>query len=329
MWVLLKEFIDCFTWEYNDIHGLGRELVEHCLPIKLEFRPHKQPIRSFNAEVIAKVKDEVERLLKAGFIQSYRYAEWVSNIILVEKKGTGKIRVCVDFRNLNRATSKDEYPMPIANVLINNASGHNVIHFLDGNAGYNQIFMAKEDMHKMAFQCPGFVGLFEWIVMTFGLKNVGATYQRVMNLIFHDLLGVILEIYIDDIVVKSAGFHEHMANLRISLERMRKYGLNMNPLKCMFGMTAGRFLGFIVHEQGIQVDPKKVEAINKMEEHMCKWDVQKLLGKIHYLRRFIANLAGKIDSFLPLLKLKREEEFYWGQNKESRWTRLRNIGHRW
>jgi hypothetical protein len=113
------------------------------------------------------------------------------------------------------------------------------------------------------------------------------------------------------------------------LERMRKYGLKMNPLKCVFGMTAGRFLGFIVHEQGIQVDPKKVEAINKMEEHMCKWDVQKLLGKIHYLRRFIANLAGKIDSFLPLLKLKREEEFYWGQNKESRWTRLRNIGHRW
>jgi hypothetical protein len=88
----------------------------------------------------------------------------------VEKKGSGKIRVCTDFRNLNGATPKDEYPMPIAGVLINDASGHKVLNFLDGNAGYNQIFMVEEDMYKMAFRCPGFIGLFEWDVMTFGLK---------------------------------------------------------------------------------------------------------------------------------------------------------------
>ena len=121
----------------------------------------------------------------------------------VEKKGTGKIRICIDFRNLNRATPKDEYPMPIADMLINDASEHKVISFLDGNAGYNKIFMAVEDMAKTAFRCPGFVGLFEWVVMTFGLKNAGATYQRAMNLIFHDLLGIITEVYIDAIVVKS------------------------------------------------------------------------------------------------------------------------------
>jgi hypothetical protein len=130
----------------------------------------------------------VERLLDAGFIRPCRYAEWVSNIIPVEKKNTDKIRVCIDFRNLNKATPKDGYPMPIADMLINNASGHRVISFLDGNAGYNQIFMAEEDISKMAFRCPGFIGLFEWVVMTFGLKNAGATYQRAMNLIFHDLL---------------------------------------------------------------------------------------------------------------------------------------------
>jgi hypothetical protein len=242
----------------------------------------------------------------------------VSNIVPVEKKGTNKIRVCVDFMNLNRATPKEEYPMPIADVLINNESGHKMINFLNGNAGYNQIFMVKEDVHKTAFQCLGFVGLFEWVVITFGLKNTGVTYQRAMNLIFHDLLGVILEIYIDDVVVKLAGFHEHMTNLRVSLERMRKYGLKMNPLQCAFGVTAGRFLGFIVHEKGIQIDPKKVEGINKMEEPTCKRDMQKLLGKINYLRRFIANLPGKIHSFLPLLKLKHEGEFCWGggQNRE-------------
>ena len=120
----------------------------------------------------------------------------------IEKKDSVKIRVCSDFRNINKATPKDEYPMPIADMLINEASGHCVISFLDGNAGYNQIFMAEEDMSKTAFKCPGFIGLFEWVVMTFRLKNAGATDQRAMNLIFHDLLGVILEVYIDDIVIR-------------------------------------------------------------------------------------------------------------------------------
>jgi hypothetical protein len=88
-----------------------------------------------------------------------------------------------------------------------------VINLLDGNVGYNQIFMAKEVVHKPIFQCSGFVGLFEWVMMMFGLMNVGATYQRAMNLIFHNLLGVILEIYIDNMVVKSAGFHDQAADL--------------------------------------------------------------------------------------------------------------------
>jgi hypothetical protein len=289
--------------------GLNRDLVEHRLPIKQGFRPYKHSAQNFNPEVIVKVKDEVEWLLKAGFIQPCGYAEWVSNIVPVEKKGIGKIRVCIDFRNLSRAMPKDEYPMPIAGILVNNASGHRMISFLDNNAGYNQVFMAKEDVHKTVFRCPRFVGLFEWVVMTFGLKNTGTTYQRAMNLIFHDLLGVFLQVYIDNVVVKSVGFQEHMADLHVSLERIRKYDLKMNPPKCAFSVLAGRFLGFIVQKQGIQINPKNIEAINKMEEATCKRDVQKLLGKINYLRRFIANLTSKIDPFLPLLRLKHKDEF--------------------
>ena len=193
--------------------GLSRDLVEHKLPIKYGFRPHKQSPRRFNSNLYDRIKEEIDRLLKAGFIRPCRYAKWISNIVPVEKKNTEKIRVCIDFRDLNKATPKDEYPMPIADMLINDASGHKVISFLDGNAGYNQIFMAEEDMSKTAFRCPGFVGLFEWVVMTFGLKNAGTTYQRAMNLIFHDLLGIILEIYIDDVVVKSDGFDHHLADL--------------------------------------------------------------------------------------------------------------------
>jgi hypothetical protein len=110
----------------------------------------------------------------------------------VEKKNTDKIHICKYFHNLNKVTPKDEYPMPIADMLINNAFEHRVISFLDANAGYNQIFMSEEDMSKTVFHYPDFIGLFEWVVMTFGLKNAGATYQRAMNLIFHDLLGIIL-----------------------------------------------------------------------------------------------------------------------------------------
>jgi hypothetical protein len=145
-------------------------------------------------------------------------------LCLLKKKGTKKLCVCIDFRDLNKTTPKDEYPMPIADFLINSASRHRVLSFLDCNCGYNQIFMAEEDISKTAFICPGFVGLFEWVVMTFGLKNVGATYQRAMNLIFHDLLGIIVEVYIDDIVVKSASLNSHVADLRLAFEKRHWYG---------------------------------------------------------------------------------------------------------
>jgi hypothetical protein len=184
------------------------------------------------------VKEEVDWLLQAGFIQPCRYADWVSKIVPVGKKNTRKIWTCMYFRNLNRATPKDEYPMSVAYLLVDNTSGKKVISFLDGNVCYNEIFIAKEDVSKTTFHCPGFIGLFEWVVMTFGLKNAGAPYQKAMNLTFHDLLRVLMEVYIDDVVVKSVGFEEHMINIKLSLERMKKYGLRMKPLKCAFGVTS-------------------------------------------------------------------------------------------
>jgi hypothetical protein len=142
------------------------------LPIKLNFRPFKQRPRSFRPDLLPRIKDKIHWLLETNFIRLHRYAEWVSNIVLVEKKDSGKLRVCIDFQNLNRATPNDESPMPVADILINNALGNIVITFLDGNVGYNQFFMAKKYASKTTFICPGFIGLFEWGVMTFSLKNV-------------------------------------------------------------------------------------------------------------------------------------------------------------
>jgi len=107
----------------------------------------------------------------------------------------------------------DGYPMPVADLLVDAVAGHRIISFMDGNARYNQIFMAEEDIPKTAFRFPGHVGLFEWIVMTFGLKNASATYQRAMNFFFHEFIGTLVEIYIDDVVVKSGDFIKHLADL--------------------------------------------------------------------------------------------------------------------
>jgi hypothetical protein len=133
MYNLLKEFVGCFAWDYTDMPGLGQDLVEHALPIKRCFRPYKQPARGFNSDLWGRIKEEVEQLPS----RTCFYVKWIPNIVPMEKKNTRKIRVCVDFRNLNRAMPIDEYPMPIANNLINMASGNKVISFLDGNARYN------------------------------------------------------------------------------------------------------------------------------------------------------------------------------------------------
>ena len=151
--------------------------------------------------------------------------------------------------------------MPLLDLLIDAAANHAVLSFMDGHAGYNQIFIAEADVHKTAFRCPGALGTYEWVVMPFGLKNAGATYQRAMNTIFHDLIGTTVEVYIDDVVVKSKSRQTHLDDLRQTFLRMRRHHLKMNPAKCAFGVSAGNFLGFLVHHRGIEVDENKARAI--------------------------------------------------------------------
>ncbi|XP_024196954.1 uncharacterized protein LOC112200165 [Rosa chinensis] len=177
--------------------------------------------------------------------------------------------------------------------------------------GYHQIPVAEEDRHKTAFRCPGFTGVFEYVVMPFGLKNAGATYQRAMNLIFHDILGKVLEVYIDDVVVKSQKRGDHIVDLRKVFERMRRHRLKMNPAKYVFGVQAGDFLGFIVHQRGIEVPEDKASAVINASPPRTKKELQRLLGKINFLRRFISNSAGKIQPFSPLLRLQGQNEFVW------------------
>ncbi|CAN6569845.1 unnamed protein product [Malus baccata var. baccata] len=246
---LLQEFKDCFAWHYTEMPGLDSTLVEHRMPIKEGYKPVKQAPRRMSKEIEEKVKEEIERLVKVGFIRPAKYVEWLANIVPILKAITKAVRCCVDYRNINSATPKDEYPMPMADLSINAVAKHKVLSFMDGNVGYNQIKMAPEDIHKIAFRCPGHVGAYEYLVMPFGLKNAGTTYQRAMNAIFHDLIGQSMEVYIDDIVVKSKTEEQHLVDLKQALTRMRIHKLKMNPKKCAFGVRAGNFLGFLVHQR--------------------------------------------------------------------------------
>ncbi|KAM1885067.1 hypothetical protein ACFX14_037794 [Malus domestica] len=133
---LLNEFNDCFAWSYHEMPGLDRTLVEHELHIKANCKPFRQPLRRFSTKVQLGIKDKLVQLLKADFIQTTRYVEWLANIVSMLKKN-GALRICIDFRNLNLATSKDEYPIPISDLLIDVAVHCEILSFMDGHAGYN------------------------------------------------------------------------------------------------------------------------------------------------------------------------------------------------
>jgi hypothetical protein len=206
--------------------------------------------------------------------------------------------------------------IPVAETLINASAGNKILSFMDGNAGYNKIFMALEDIHKTAFWVPGAMGLFEYVVMTFGLKNAGTTYQRAMNYIYYDLIGKLVEIYIDDVVVKSTSIRGHLGDLRQVFERTRRFRLKMNLKKCTFGVSAGQFLGFLVHERGIKISLKSQEAVRKMVPPSMKRELKQLIGKINFIRRFISNLSRQIEPFMDLVKIKAYEEFHWGAQQQ-------------
>ncbi|CAI9771376.1 unnamed protein product [Fraxinus pennsylvanica] len=196
---------------------------------------------------------------------------------------------------------------------------------MDGYSGYNQIYITEEDIHKTAFRCPGSLGRFEWVVISFGLKNAGATYQRAMNLTFHDMIDKFVEVYVDDIVVKSIKEDDHFEQLRCSFERMRQYKLKLNPLKCTFGLNIGNFLSFLVHKRRIELDKNKVNAILEAKPPNNKKELRRFRGQVNFLRRFISNCAGRTKVFSSLLNLKNQDEFVWKEEHQKAFESLKTY----
>ena len=203
---MLQRNQDIFAWTHSDITGIHLDVASHRLNVLATSKPVRQKIRRFHLDRQKVIQDEMKKLLEAGFIRKVKYLEWLANVVVVPKK-EGKWRVCVDYTNLNGACPKDSFPLPRIDQIVDATSGHETLSFLDAFSGYHQIPMAPGDEEKTAFITPH--GLYCYKVMPFGLKNARATHQRLMIKIFKPLIGGIMEVYIDDVVVKSKVRSEH------------------------------------------------------------------------------------------------------------------------
>ena len=215
------------------------------------------------------------------------------------KKKTGKWCVCVDFTDLNKACPKDPFPMPRIDQLVDVIVGHPRMSFLDAFQGYHQIPLALDDQEKTAFVTP--TGNYHYKVMPFGLKNAGSTYQQMMTKMFEPQLGKSIEVYVNDMVVKSRVVSEHMGDLTNIFEILRKYKLHLNASKCSSGVGSGKFLGYMVTHKGIEVNLDQIKAINNLQPPQNPKEVQKLTGMTAALNRFISRSADRCRPFSLLL----------------------------
>ena len=202
--------------------GLDRDIAEHHIPTYPEAKPVKQKLRRLRPEWTEKIREEIAKQIQANFLEVVDYPQWLANIVPVPKKD-GKVRMCVDFRDLNKACPKDDFPLPHIEVIVDSAASSAMYSFMDGFSGYNQIMMAVMDKIKTAFITEW--GTYCYKVMPFGLKNAGATYQRAATALFHDMMHKEVEVYVDDMMVKSETREGHFEALDKFLKRLKKYNL--------------------------------------------------------------------------------------------------------
>jgi hypothetical protein len=215
--------------------------------------------------------------------------------------------MCVDYTDLNKYCPKDPFGLPRIDQVVDSVAGCSMLSFLDCYSGYHQISLAKEDEEKTASITP--FGAFCYTSMSFGLKNVGATYQRAIQTCLADHWGKRVEAYVDDVVIKTENSENFIEDLRLVFNSLRRYRWKLNPEKCVFGVPAGKLLGFIVSYQGIEANPEKIEAIMRMEAPQSQKKVQRLIGCMAALSRFISRLGEKGLPFYKLLK--KVDKFQW------------------
>ncbi|RDY11317.1 Retrovirus-related Pol polyprotein from transposon 17.6, partial [Mucuna pruriens] len=290
----LKANHDVFTWSAQDMPGVDPDFMCHRLSIEQGAKPVTQKKRKQGEEKSEAAREETRKLLSAGFVREVQYPTWLANVVMV-KKPNGKWRMCTDYTDRNKACPKDPYPLPNIDRLVDSIAGFALLSFMDAYSG----------------------------VMPFGLKNAGATYQRLMDKIFQGVLGADVEVYVDDMVVKSQGVAEHCEALGRVFHTLRKHQLRLNPGKCSFGVHAGKFLGFMLTERGIEANLEKCQAVTNMRSPQSVKEVQQFMGKVTALSRFISKAA---ETTTPLFAtLKKGGKFTWMAECEEAFLRLKAM----
>ena len=243
--------------------------------------------------------DEVNKLLTAHFIKEVYYPKWLANAIMV-KKANKKWRMCVDFTDLNNTFPKDSFPLPRIDQLLNSTTGHKLLTFMDAFSRYNRIQMAEEDQEKMPFITNQ--GFCCYRVIPFGLKNVGATYQRLVNQMFNKQIERNVEVYVNDMLIKSKEEKDHLDDLKEMFNTLRQYSMKLNSSKCAFEVSSRKFLEFMVSQRGIEANLKKVRAILEMSSPKMVKEVQSLTRRVATLNKFISKATDKCLPFFKTLK---------------------------
>nr|ABA99805.1 retrotransposon protein, putative, unclassified [Oryza sativa Japonica Group] len=294
----LRANADVFAWRPADMPGVPREVIEHRLAMRSGARPVRQKVRRQVPERQAFIREEVARLLEAGFIREVIHPEWLANPVVVPK-ANGKLRMCIDYTDLNKACPKDPYPLLRIDQIVDSTAG--------------------EDEEKTAFITP--IGTYCYTTMPFGLKNAGPTFQRTTRISLGSQIGRNVEAYVDDLVVKTRNQETLLSDLAETFESLRSARIKLNPDKCVFGVPAGKLLGFLVSARGIEANPEKIRAIERMRPPSKLRDVQCVTGCMAALSRFISRLGEKA---LPLFKLlKRSGLFTWTEEAERALTQLK------
>nr|CAN71386.1 hypothetical protein VITISV_010559 [Vitis vinifera] len=267
--------------------GIHPSIVSHKLNVLPTARPVRQRVRRFHPDRQKVIRSEIDKLVEARFIREVEYPDWLANVVVVPKK-EGKWRVCVDYTNLNNACPKDSFPLPRIDQITDSTTGQGMLSFLDAFSGYHQIPMSPADEEKTAFITPH--GLYCYKV-------------RLMTKIFKPLVGRTVEVYIDDIVVKSKTREEHVLYLQEVFHLLRKYDMKLNPSKYTFGVSAGKFLGFMVSQKGIEVSPDPSEG-KKLYMYLAvsEWTISAVLLRcpspkeqkpIYYVSRALADVETR------------------------------------
>ncbi|KAJ9544482.1 hypothetical protein OSB04_024189 [Centaurea solstitialis] len=276
----------------------------------------KAPYRLAPAEM-RELSNQIQELLDKGFIQPSS-SPWGAPVLFVKKKD-GSLRMCIDYRELNKLTIKNRYPLPRIDDLFDQLQGASFFSKIDLRSGYHQVRVHEEDVPKTAFRTR--YGHYEFMVMPFGLTNAPAVFMDLMNRICRPYLDKFVIVFIDDILIYSKSREEHEQHLKVVLELLRDQKLYAKFSKCEFWIREVHFLGHVVREEGILVDPAKIEAIAKWETPKTPTEIRQFLGLAGYYRRFIEGFS-KIAQPLTMLTQK-DKKFDWGQRQEDAFQLLK------